>query len=258
MMRLTRRWKWASRATAVVSLCIATAIGWNFATGNFATVLPGLVYRSAQLRSGDLARKLAENGVRTVLNLRGHHPESAWYRGERDETLAAGATQVDIAMSSRDWMSRVQLRALVDVLEAAEKPILIHCWQGSERTGLASAFATLLREGSTLAEARAQFSARYLFFPFGGGVVTLHHLDQYESWLKKQGALHSPGTFRKWVGYGYVPGHPGREDWPADPFPLVVMTRPTPEGPVEHRIEDHKGKASLKTTRQDADPILAR
>ena len=61
--------------------------------------------------------------------------------------------------------------------------MLIHCAWGSERTGLVSAFAELLRPGSTLDDARAQFSLGYLFVRLGDGKVMAEHLDQYESWL---------------------------------------------------------------------------
>jgi protein tyrosine phosphatase (PTP) superfamily phosphohydrolase (DUF442 family) len=255
-MSFGRRRKWALRAILLALTAVGLAVSWNFATGNFGTVIPGQVYRSAQLQPADLGRKVAEHNFRTVLNLRGHHPELGWYRAEREQTLAHGATQVDIAMSSREWMSRQQLRVLIDVLEHSEPPILIHCWRGSERTGLASALATLLREGSTIAEARAQFSARYLFIPSGGGVVTLRHLEQYEAWLNQSGISHTPEALHRWVAEGFVPGHPGREDWPVDPFPLVVTTWPTPEGPVERKVMDDRGRPKVEARRQEAEPAL--
>jgi protein tyrosine phosphatase (PTP) superfamily phosphohydrolase (DUF442 family) len=236
-MTRKRLWKWVLRSVAAVIGLLAAATAWNFATGNFGVVLDRKVYRSAQLRAVDLSRAIEDHGVRTVLNLRGHHPEAAWYREERQATLGHGATQVDIAMSARDWMSREQLRALVDVLENAERPILIHCWRGSERTGLASAVAALLEPGSDESLAESQFSLRYLFVPMGGGVVTRRHLDQYEAWLASTHSVHSPATFRTWATEAFRPGSPGREDWPYDPFPLVVTTRPTPSGPIEQRIE---------------------
>src|SRR5207245_2536743 len=110
----------------------------------FGAVQPGRFFRSAQLSGPALAGKLREHRVRTVLNLRGSHPELAWYRDERAATLEAGATQVDIPLSSCEWMSRAQARAVLEVLETAERPLLVHCFHGSERTALVSAFAVLL------------------------------------------------------------------------------------------------------------------
>ncbi len=55
------------------------------------------------------------------------------------------------------------------------------------------------------------------------------HLDQYERWLGTQGLSHTPATFRRWVEVGFQPQVPNREQWPYDPYPLVVITRPIRE-----------------------------
>lgn len=174
-----------------------------------------------------LTATLRKHDVKTVLNLRGFNPSQAWYRDERDATLAAGATQIDVSLSSCIWMSRVQLRAIVKALDEMEYPVLIHCSWGSERTGLVSAIAELLREGSTLADARAQFSIRYLFVPVGDGRIMAHAIDQYEAWLDDRETTHSPAAFRLWAESGYRPENPSRESWPYDPYPLIVVTPPT-------------------------------
>lgn len=176
-----------------------------------------------------LSSTLREHGVRTVLNLRGANPEKAWYRDERAATLAAGATQVDVALSSCIWMSRVQLRTIVKALDEMEYPVLIHCAWGAERTGLVAAIAELLRDGSTLDDARAQFSIRHLYVPAGDGKIMSELIDQYEGWLKAEKTAHSPATFRRWAESGYRPQDPSREDWPYDPYPLIVVTPPPAE-----------------------------
>ena len=105
----------------------------------------------ARCRLRPWLERLREHRIKTVLNLRGSNLGDAWYRDEVAATNHAGATQVDVAMSSCVWMSRAQLRALIGRLMTAEYPMLIHCAWGSERTGLVSAFAELLRPGGTLA-----------------------------------------------------------------------------------------------------------
>ncbi|HMB07204.1 MAG TPA: tyrosine-protein phosphatase [Isosphaeraceae bacterium] len=229
--------RWSLRSLAVLLLPLGL-LGWNRATNNFATLAPGRVYRSGQMPAESLARTIRAKGIRTVLNLRGPNAAAPWYRAERSATLGAGATQIDIAMSSCLWMSRAQLRALVHVLDTCEYPLLIHCAWGSERTGLASAFAELLRPGATLDDARAQFSIRYLFVRAKDGKIMAEHLDQYEAWLRARGEPHHPDRFRRWVAEGFQPGQPGREQWPYDPFPLVVITRPAaPDRPAEEGRE---------------------
>ena len=161
-----------------------------------------------------------------MLNLRGSNPDQGWYRSERAATLAAGATQVDVPISSDQWLSRDQARTLLQVLDTSAYPLLIHCEWGAERTGLVSALATLLRPGSSLAEARAQFSLAYLFLPTRDGRVMAGHLDGYEAWLRKHRLTHTPARLRRWLAEVYRPGHPSREHWPSNPYPLVVVTRP--------------------------------
>ena len=94
---------------------------------------------------------------------------------------------------------------------------------------MVSAIAELLQPGSTLERAKDQFSLRYLFVRAGDGKVMIEHLDQYEAWLHGLGLAHSPERFRRWADEGFEPGKPGREQWPYDPFPLVVITRPEPK-----------------------------
>jgi protein tyrosine phosphatase (PTP) superfamily phosphohydrolase (DUF442 family) len=219
------------RAAIALVLCLLAPpslyVLWDTQVAhNFGTIQSGRIYRSSQMPAGALARTVRDYGVKTVLNLRGANLAQPWYRAERAATAAAGATQVDMALSSCEWMSRAQLRALVRVLDTSDYPLLLHCQWGSERTGWVSAVATLLRPGATLADAQQQFSLGYLFVRVGNGKVMAEHLDQYERWLKRQGWDHTPARFRLWVDSGFTPGHPSREDWPYDPYPLVVITRP--------------------------------
>ena len=215
------------RPLLVLGLLVGAFLGYFLGFwDNFGAVKPGDFYRSGQMTGPVLARKLRDHRIRTVLNLRGSHPESPWYAQERASTLQAGATQIDIPLSSCEWMSRAQARALLQVLETAERPILVHCFHGSERTGIVSAFAELLRPGSTLRDAEDQFSFRHLYFGIGDGIVTHQHLELYASWLKSQSVEHTPDQFRRWLSSEYQPGRPCRETWNYDPYPLVVVTKP--------------------------------
>ncbi|QEH33112.1 hypothetical protein OJF2_16090 [Aquisphaera giovannonii] len=173
-----------------------------------------------------LGRALREHRIRTVLNLRGPNPRERWYRDELRTTLESGATQVDVPLSSCVWMSRVQLRGLIRILEASEYPLIVHCAWGSERTGLTAAISELLRPGGTLESARGQLAIRYLYVPLGDGRIMGEFVEQYADWLRARGLAHDPVAFRRWAEEGYSPGNPSREAWPYDPTPLSVETRP--------------------------------
>ncbi len=232
-------------------------IVYRRATGNLGTVTPGRVYRSAQLGPEQLTRVIQQRGIRTVLNLRGANPDQSWYRAESAATVAAGATQVDVPMASDQWLSREQIATLLEVLDSADEPILVHCEFGAERTGLISALIELLRPGSTLDSARAQFSVRYLFLPLKDGLVMRGHLDAYEAWLGGEGAPHRPERFRHWLTAVYRPGTPSREYWPCNPYPRKVVTARAADGST-HAEADLSDAACPQTVHSGAEPAGSR
>ena len=204
---------------------------------NFGVVEPGRLYRSGQMGGASLASKLREHRIRTVLNLRGSHPETAWYRDERAATLdgrghagrhAALVVRVDVAGPGPRPL-------LASPGDGRHVRLLVHCFHGSERTGLVAAYAELLRPGSTLADARDQFTLRYLYSGIGDGGVTAEHLDQYEGVAPRPVAGPRPDHFRRWVAEGFQPGKPSREQWAFDPYPLVVVTRGSSGWPPSRR-----------------------
>src|SRR5262245_3714592 len=117
---LKRSIRWGLRLSAGFLAVGLGWIGWNQASYNFAELQPGRLYRSGQMPPAALEETIRQHKIKTVLNLRGPNPSEAWYRDERNATLRSGATQIDIAMSSCQWMSRAQLRALVRTLDTCE------------------------------------------------------------------------------------------------------------------------------------------
>lgn len=221
--------RWTLRVCLALVAPLLLFIGARWGLSNFGVVLPGRVYRSAQPSPSFLAKTIHAQGIKTVLNLRGANPEESWYADERRATLAAGAVQIDFAMSSDQWLSREQARTLLDILDSCDDPVMIHCEWGAERTSLVAAIRALLREGSTLADGRREFSAYYLFLPMKDGLVMRGHLDLYAAWLAARGEEHTPGRLRQWLTREYQPGSPSREHWECNPYPLKVVTRPTSE-----------------------------
>jgi hypothetical protein len=59
-------------------------------SGNFHTVEDGQLYRSAQLSKAGFAAAIDAHGIRSVLNLRGANPDSAWYIDELAVTSERG------------------------------------------------------------------------------------------------------------------------------------------------------------------------
>jgi protein tyrosine phosphatase (PTP) superfamily phosphohydrolase (DUF442 family) len=239
---MTKRRRFLVWSLGAIALALAPCAGylaWDQATDNFGQVSAG-VFRSGQMRADALANTLKRHAIRTVINLRGPN-EAGWYQAEKAATLAAGATQIDIPMSSCLWMTREQFRTLVELLSAAERPLLIHCSWGSERTGLASAVCELLRPGGTIASARAQFSLAYLYAPLGDGKVMGEHLEAYASWLERQHLRHQPAIFLHFVNEVYEPRGPNSGQWPYNPYPLAVISRPG-ESPIVRAVAANPAK----------------
>lgn len=155
---------------AVVATIGVSAVGGWVAylqlSGNVHAVEAGEVYRSNTLSPSRLAEVLAGNGIRTVLNLRGAEPQSDWYRQEQSVVAEAGATLIDLQMSSTSEPSDDLVSKLVEIMRTAPRPLLIHCRAGADRTGLASALYELLIEHKKPDEAAGQLSFWYGHFPW--------------------------------------------------------------------------------------------
>ena len=194
-----------------------------FALTNQHTVIPGQIYRSAQLSPEQLQGVIAERGIRTVLNLRGTCPDTNWYAGEARTTHAANVSQEDLSLSAKRLPAPNEVRRLIEVLEQSPRPILIHCQRGADRTGLVAMSAVLLFTTATLPEARRQLWPRYGHIRGGRTVVIDEFFDFYETWLA--GRTHAPERFKDWALNHYCPGPYRAELSLVSPKPFVDVGR---------------------------------
>jgi hypothetical protein len=169
-------------------------------------VIPGEVYRSAQLSARTLEQIIREKQIRTVVNLRGCCDPESWYLDEARVTLRNDVSQEDLGFSAARLPSNVTLRQLLEVLDRSEYPILFHCHKGADRTGMASAITLLLRTDTPLEEARRQLGFRYGHLPLGRTINIDRFFDLYQEWLIGRGLTHSPAVFRHWIKEDYCPG----------------------------------------------------
>jgi tyrosine-protein phosphatase SIW14 len=96
------------------------------------------VYRSKQ-PDDESMEALEGMGMRSILNLRKYHTDDDEARGTLLKLyhVPVNAGGVDDAFVLK------ALRVIAD----AEKPILIHCWHGSDRTGVVSAMYRMVFQG---------------------------------------------------------------------------------------------------------------
>jgi protein tyrosine phosphatase (PTP) superfamily phosphohydrolase (DUF442 family) len=225
----TRRgWRWAVRGAALILLGVVAYEALRvFAGSNRHTVLPGRVYRCAQPSESDLRELVRDRHIRTVVNLRGVSQVQDWYRAEARTLHDLNVSQEDITFSANRLPPPSELRRLIDVLDHTEYPVLLHCKQGADRTGLASAVVLLLYTDGILADARRQLWPVYGHFRFGRTAAIDRFFDLYEAWLAAQGVGHTPERFRHWALAVYTPG-PARSElaWLDRPSGPVPANRP--------------------------------
>ncbi len=136
-------------------------VGILILSGNFHEVLPGQLYRSAQLSGARLGEEIDRYGIKTVINLRGENVGKGWYDDEVAATAAHGATHVNFGISARKDLTPEKTQQLLTLLKTAEQPILVHCMSGADRTGLASVIFLQQVAGIDEEEAEWQLSPIY-------------------------------------------------------------------------------------------------
>lgn len=164
---------------------------------NAAEIAPG-VHRSNQPDARRLARMQAE-GLRAVLYLRGSD-DSAPYRAEERACAALGLQFHSFNMSAHRLPSPERVMALIALFRRIEKPFLLHCRAGADRTGLASAIYLLAIEGRTVAEAKGMLSARFGHWSWSSTGVLDQMLHAYAADLRDSGI-----GFEDWLRNVYDP-----------------------------------------------------
>lgn len=182
--------KWISAATASVALAAGLLLGGAYGVieydGNFHAVESGQVYRSAQLDGEDLKKRLQENGIKSVLNLRGESPGSDWYDAELAATRSQGITHLNYRMSAGKPLNLEQMQQVLHLIEQAPKPILIHCKAGADRTGLISAIY-LANQGASMERVQEALSVRYGHLPILHWSSTIAMDQSLELFLSQRG-----------------------------------------------------------------------
>lgn len=156
------------RTVGVVALVTLAWAGYLRLSGNFHPIEEGVIYRSAQLSGRQFVERIRENGIKTIINLRGNNTGRSWYDDEIRASVTAGIQHIDYPISSGRELTDDQVMELTGLLRTAARPLLIHCEAGSDRTGLTSALYELLVARRSVAEASSQLSFRFGHFPWLG------------------------------------------------------------------------------------------
>jgi protein tyrosine phosphatase (PTP) superfamily phosphohydrolase (DUF442 family) len=169
--------------------------------GNFHAVIPGQFYRSAQIKPERLEDVVNRYGIKTIINVRGTNVEHLWYQDQQEALRRLGVAFHDVALSAREMPDIIRLDKLIDALQKSQRPTLVHCFNGADRSGLATVVALLMDGNHKLDDVRWQTS---LYFQIiHDDSAGKQFLRQYESWLKAKGQKHAPDRLFAWIKNDY-------------------------------------------------------
>jgi hypothetical protein len=188
---------------AAIGLAVLMVFYRRLFCGNFGIVDPGRVYRCAR-RWVDLPAITSACRPASILNLghcRDRHP---WRIEQMREARRRGIDLHEVSIRYDRRPSQGSLLAILNVFECCRYPLLIHCTDGADRTGLASALYLMAIRGVPPDQAaREAFSPRYGHVPIQG-IEHLHEpIREYEEWLKAHGLAHAPSRLKAWLEREY-------------------------------------------------------
>ena len=117
------------------------------------------VWRAGQPSPGQV-RAFARRGGRMVVSLRAGRGFGSLPL-ELEACRNAGLTFHNLIIRSRSLPSRDELRTVARFFKTMQRPAMLHCKSGADRSGFASALYLMLAEDRPVAEARKQLSLRY-------------------------------------------------------------------------------------------------
>ena len=135
-------------------------------------ILPGVpnlfrvtpdIYRSAQPDAADM-KALEQMGIRTVISLRNFH-------GDVEKAKGTKLVLVSIPMNTWDIDDGAVIQAL-RALHDAQKPVLVHCQHGADRTGLIRAMYRMTEQGWSREKALDELqNGGYGFHPMWQNII---------------------------------------------------------------------------------------
>lgn len=184
---------------AILVLTVCGRLGYNYVTDNVHTVIPGKIYRSAQLDHRGLAKYTEKLHLKTIINLRGAWSKDSWYQVESRFAKNHHLNYYPIQFSAYDLPNKKHLYTLIQLLQTAPTPLIFHCEGGADRTGMAAAISIILFEPqATLSQIKHQIS--WYFNAISPKTTGYQLMRNYFAWLKAHHYRASNKTrFLEWV-----------------------------------------------------------
>lgn len=177
----------------LIGLSFVALVAWGYRNSvfrpakNFHELDPGKFYRSAQLAKDEFEDLVKTYGIKTVINLRGSQPGEWWFDDEKSELERLHVRMENIGFSTEQLQTREDWLRYSELLKTAERPILVHCRSGADRTGEASAVYQIDYMGKSREEALDQLSIHYLhMMPFLPAKTLFVENYKGADWLLKE------------------------------------------------------------------------
>lgn len=170
-------------------------------------------YRAAQMNESDMTAYIKQHNIKTVLRLVGtDDSDSDDYETDVAATNKTGIKLVVAKLPTSRLPYRSELATLFEALDAIAadpqaRPVLVHCRQGSDRTGLVSLIWLHDYQGVDFAQAREQLK----FFPYMH-VAVGHKVDEFLDMYENFSAGRPGVSIKHWVRDNYFEEKAGRDN----------------------------------------------
>lgn len=144
-------------------------------------------------------RRIAQEGIRTIVNLRGERLCGSYWL-EREACRRYGVALVNFQVRSRAAPSREELLGTRQLFESIEYPMLMHCKSGADRAGLMSVLYRHVKEGVPIDIARHELSLKFGHIRQAETGVLDYFFERYLADNARQ-----PMPFFEWVETVYDP-----------------------------------------------------
>lgn len=175
---------------------------FRFLWTNRADVGGGLIRRNQP--SPRQIRRLAEEGFRTVVNLRGAS-DSGYYLLEKEACESAGIELVDFRSYSRQTPLPSFIHETKALFDRIEYPAVMHCKSGADRVGLMAVLYKHFRLGLPISEGLDQLSLRFGHIRAAKTGILDHFFRSYLQYSREH-----PISFLEWVDTVYDPKQLGK------------------------------------------------
>jgi protein tyrosine/serine phosphatase len=178
-----------------LSLWAYSAFKYDFTPKRFGVVVPGQIYRSGQLSPRMLKPTLQEHNIRVIVDFQGEkadHDPAMDAEQQVCKDLNIEHHRLPLSGDGTGPIARYA-DALTTIVAAqrANKPVLIHCSAGTQRTGAATAFYRLLIEKKSPQEAYAELT-KYDWNPEKDAILITYindHLAELAQTLVTRGVV---------------------------------------------------------------------